>query len=212
MACSIMRWPVDRARGLRKSVPLMTSDPLANSILWHCSLLASSEHASLIEGEDDRQLRGLAVLPLEGEPCHIDYDVVCDAGWMPRSCYVSVTLSTQVRTIELRSDRVGHWEVNGNAARHLNGCSDVDLGWTPATNTVPIRRLDLGVGDTANIVAAWVRFPELDVVASQQQYTRIASDRWRYRSGDFDFELVTDAASGLVLAYGDDLWRAAARG
>jgi hypothetical protein len=27
-------------------------------------------------------------------------------------------------------------------------------------------------------------------------------------SGDFDFELVTDPDSGLVLDYGDDLWRA----
>jgi uncharacterized protein len=130
---------------------------------------------------------------------------------MPRSLCVSVIVSTQVRTIELRSDHVGHWEVNGNAARHLSGCSDVDLGWTPVTNTIPIRRLDLEVGDTANIGAAWVRFPELDVVAGRQQYTRLASDRWRYRSGDYDFELSTDAASGLVLAHGDDLWRAAAR-
>ena len=165
----------------------------------------------MIEGEGERRLQGLAVLPLEGEPCHIDYDVLCDAGWMPHSCNPSVTLSEQVRTIELRSDHLGHWEVNGRAARHLNACSDIDLGWTPATNTIPIRRLDLEVGDSANIVAAWVRFPEFDVVPNQQQYTRMASDRWRYRSGDYDFELLTDAASGLVLAYGDDLWRAAAR-
>ena len=124
---------------------------------------------------------------------------------------ILATLWTQdVRRIELRSDRIGHWEVNGSAAPHLDGCGDVDLGWTPATNTVPIRRLDLEIGDTATIVASWVRFPELDVIANEQQYTRLAPDRWRYRSGDYDFELVTDAASGIVLAYGEDLWRAAA--
>ena len=101
----------------------------------------------------------------------------------------------QVRTIELRSDHVGHWEVNGNAARRLRGCSDVDLGWTPATNTIPIRRLDLEVGDTANIGAARFRFPEL----TSCQPTAIHPDgiyRWRYRSGDYDFELSTDADSG----------------
>ena len=31
-----------------------------------------------------------------------------------------------------------------------------------------------------------------------------------HRSGDYDFELATDATTGLVLSYGDDLWRAAA--
>ncbi len=150
------------------------------------------------------------MLPLGDQPCHVDYDVFCDGHWMPESCIVRVSLPMQVRTLELRSDHNGYWRVNGEAAPHLTGCSDIDLGWTPATNTVPIRRLDLDVGDTANIVAAWIRFPELDVVANQQHYTRIASDRWRYRSGEYDFELVIDAPSGLVLVYGDDLWRAAA--
>lgn len=188
----------------------MTGDRLVHYILWHCSSLASSEYASLLESEDDHRLRGLAVLPLGGEPCHVDYEVIVDGGWLPRSCNVSVSLPKQVRTIELRSDRLGHWEVNAEAAAHLDGCADIDLGWTPATNTVPIRRLDLEVGGTASISAAWVRFPELDVVANEQHYTRLAPDRWRYRSGDYDFELVTEPATGLVLAYGDDLWEAAA--
>jgi uncharacterized protein len=189
----------------------VTADRLTHDILWHCSLLASSEHASLTETENDRRLQGLAVLPLGGEPCHIDYDVLCDREWVPWSCSVRVTLPMRVRTIDLRSDDLGHWELDGNAASHLNGCTDIDLGWTPATNTVPIRRLDLEVGESSSLSAAWVRFPELDVVANQQHYSRLASDRWRYRSGDYDFELVTDAGSGLILEYGDDLWRAAAR-
>ena len=75
---------------------------------------------------------------------------------------------------------------------------------------MPIRRLGLQVGETAVITAAWVRFPELDVVASEQRYQRLAVDRWRYTSGDYDYQLVTDPATGLVLSYGDDLWRAAA--
>src|ERR1039458_8621128 len=66
------------------------------------------------------------------------------------------------------------------------------------------------VGETASITAAWVRFPELDVVASEQRYTRLGNDRWQYRSGDYDYELVTDETTGLVLSYGDDLWRAVA--
>jgi uncharacterized protein len=109
----------------------------------------------------------------------------------------------------MTSDHVGQWEMDGRPAPVLDGCRDIDLGWTPATNTIPIRRLGLETGETATL-AAWVRFPELDVVANEQHYTRLAQDRWRYRSGDYDFELVTDVATGLVLAYGDDLWHAAA--
>ena len=92
----------------------------------------------------------------------------------------------------------------------LDGCTDIDLGWTPATNTVPIRRLDLPVGESATISASWIRFPEFDVVKNDQTYERLAHDRWRYRSGPYDFKLVTDIASGLVLSYGEDLWQAVA--
>lgn len=71
--------------------------------------------------------------------------------------------------------------------------------------------LGLAVEDTETISAAWIRFQELDVVVSPQRYPRLAGDRWRYQSGQYDFALTTDVASGLVLAYGDDLWRAVAK-
>jgi len=46
-------------------------------------------------------------------------------------------------------------------------------------------------------------------VASEQWYRRLAIDRWQYTSGEYDYQLVIDPATGLVLSYGDDLWRAA---
>jgi hypothetical protein len=183
---------------------------LEHHVIWHCSRLASSEHASLLEHQDGYRSRGIVVLPREGIPCHIDYEVVPDAHWSARAGIATVTTPTQVRRIELRSKGAGQWELDGTSAPQLDGCGEIDLGWTPATNTGPIRRLGLEVGQTASITAAWVRFPELDVVASEQRYTRLAHDRWRYQSGNYDFELVTDEATGLVVTYGNDLWRAAA--
>jgi hypothetical protein len=179
-------------------------------ILWHCASLASSEYSSLSNRDNGHRLQGLTVTPLEDHPCHIEYEVAVDAAWSPNFVTATITTPTQIRTRRLERDATGRWRLDGRVADYLDGCTDVDLGWTPATNTVPIRRLDLAVGDTETISAAWIRFPELDVVASPQRYTRLARDRWRYQSGQYDFALTTDVASGLVLAYGDDLWRAAA--
>jgi len=67
----------------------------------------------------------------------------------------------------------------------------------------------LAVGASTTITAAWVRFPEFDVVASEQTYTRLADDRWRYASGRFEAELEVDPATNVVRRYGEDLWRAA---
>lgn len=189
----------------------MTAGRVEHHVLWHCGPLSSSEHACLFEEDDGgRRLQGLAVLPLGDAPCHIEYTVSVDRQWRPSGARATIATPSGVREMEIRTDHANGWEVDGVPMPPLRGCGDVDLGWTPATNTVPIRRLDLEVGETATVTAAWVRFPELDVVSNAQHYTRIALDRWRYRSGDYDFELVTDPASGLVLSYGDDLWRAAA--
>jgi len=52
--------------------------------------------------------------------------------------------------------------LNGDAGISIN---DVDLPWTPATNTLPLRPLQLPVGAAATVIAAWVRWPTLDVHA-----------------------------------------------
>jgi uncharacterized protein len=188
----------------------MTRDRIEHHILWHCPLLSSSEHAVLTGSQDGYRLQGVAVLPLGELPCHLDYAVAVDRQWRPSQARASITTPSGSREIVLRSHHGAGWEVDGELRSGLDGCLDVDFGWTPATNTVPIRRLGLDVGETASITAAWVRFPELDVVASEQRYRRLATDRWQYTSGEYDYQLVTDPGTGLVLAYGDDLWRAAA--
>ena len=97
------------------------------------------------------------------------------------------------------------WTVDGRARPDLSAGLDVDLCWTPATNTLAIRRLDLGIGGRASIDATWVRWPELDVVRARQTYARLAVDRYRYDSGGQPYELQVDQV-GLVTRYGDDLW------
>ena len=114
------------------------------------------------------------------------------------------------RAMTIVADGTGRWRADGDPVPALDGCTDVDLGWTPATNTLPIRRLDLAVGDEVTISVALLRFPDLTLVRSDQTYARLAPDRWRYRSGAYDFELTTDPATGIVMRYGHELWRVVA--
>ncbi|HET9775842.1 MAG TPA: putative glycolipid-binding domain-containing protein, partial [Gemmatimonadaceae bacterium] len=90
----------------------------------------------------------------------------------------------------------------------LAGCEDIDLGFSPATNLLPIRRLALKVGDTAKVRAAWLRYPEITLEVLEQTYTRTAEDVYRYESGGGKFrrDLKVDER-GMVLEY-PDLWYA----
>jgi hypothetical protein len=86
----------------------------------------------------------------------------------------------------------------------LKGCSDVDLGCSPSTNTLPIRRLHIGIGAAHTIQAAWVHFPDLTVQKVAQTYARLDELTYRYASGQFEAELTVDE-DGLVTGYA--AWR-----
>src|SRR5436305_11729 len=76
----------------------------------------------------------------------------------------------------------------------------------PDTNTIPIRRLDLKVGEARAIRVAWIRFPELRVEPGDQRYARGALRRYRFENVDSGYttELKVDE-EGLVLEY-PGLW------
>jgi hypothetical protein len=179
-------------------------------VLWHCTLLASSERCSMSLGDDGTHVEGTAVLPIADEPGQITWAARTDASGRTESAHADITTAAGTRRLELAAGADRHWRVDGAPVSVLDDCDDVDFGWTPATNTLPIRRLGLTPGASATIRAAWVRFPELDVVLSKQTYTRLAEDRWRYASGRFAAELTVDPATGVVQRYGTDLWQAAA--
>src|SRR3954468_21566534 len=148
----------------------MTIGRLQHHVLWHCSLLSSSEHGLLREREDGYTLQGVVAAPLGDAPCHIEYTVAIDGQWRPTEARAAIATPSGVRQITLQSGPIDEWKLDGVTAPSLGNSHDIDLGWTPATNTIPIRRLNLEIGESASIAAAWVRFPELDVVRNEQQY------------------------------------------
>jgi hypothetical protein len=89
----------------------------------------------------------------------------------------------------------------------VQGCLDVDLGFSPSTNLLPIRRLKLEIGARADVRAAWVRFPELTLELLEQSYTRLTEHTYLYESagGEFKRELTVNA-DGFVVEY-PGLWR-----
>ena len=89
----------------------------------------------------------------------------------------------------------GHWYQNGAEVEGLSKAIDIDLGWSPSTNTLPIRRLGLSVGaSSGQLTAAWVRFPELRLEPLEQEYHRLQDRVYRYssRRGTFQAKLLVD--------------------
>lgn len=137
------------------------------------------------------------------------YQVRCDPSWRTRSASVQIRWGQQARSLALSADGQGRWHLDGRELEGLRGCLDVDLSFTPSTNTLPIRRAPLAVGARAELSAAWVRVPELTVEPLAQRYTRLELQRFRYESGSFAADLDVDDW-GVVVRYAG-LWEQVAR-
>lgn len=138
----------------------------------------------------------------EGVEWALTYTMVMDAEWRVRS--VAVTDHAGDRRLRLIADGGGSWTTgDGTPLPQLDGCIDVDLVATPFTNTLPIRRLRLEPGESAEIKVAYLPLPDLTPFAAPQRYTALALRRWRFESLDgsgFTAEISTDA-NELVLDY-----------
>jgi hypothetical protein len=174
--------------------------------LWRWRRATGLERCVLAREGVGWHLSGTVLTLHEGGPAEARYDVTCDDEWRTRRVLVSVEDATCERTLSLEAAD-GVWRVEGREIAAVRGCLDVDLGWSPSTNTLPIRRLAVALGQSSGpVTAAWVRFPDLAVEPLEQEYTRLDERRWRYQSRGGAFSAVLEVDEhGLVIDYGD-LW------
>jgi hypothetical protein len=162
----------------------------------------ADEHCTITMRDGGLSLVGTVLGSEAGVPIRVEYRVLADGAGATTAVHVRDLRGFAQRTLTLGRDTKGNWSVDGVPVKALKGCIDVDLGCSPSTNTLPIRRLHLGEGHSKTIQAAWVRFPSLAVEKTPQTYTRLDDFTYRYTSGTFEAELVVDD-DGVVAQYAE---------
>ncbi|MEI4234907.1 putative glycolipid-binding domain-containing protein [Roseovarius sp. D22-M7] len=76
------------------------------------------------------------------------------------------------------------WRLNGTPAPAVSGAEDIDLGFTPATLTLPIRRLKLGIGDEAEIMVARLDLENDRLTPLPLVFRRIAEEEYDCLNAD----------------------------
>jgi hypothetical protein len=176
-------------------------------ILWQGLIVPSMERFIATATDRGFELSGLILQAHEDAPYVARYVIQVDESWRTRRVDVELEDGGR-RQVSLTADGKGHWPADSEQLADLDNCLDVDLEWSPSTNTLPIRRLALAIGQSKDVSAAWVRFPSLEVQRLEQTYERLEDRRYRYHSGRFTADLVVDE-DGMVLQYGLS-WKAVA--
>lgn len=130
------------------------------------------------------------------------FTIHVDDRWAATDVTADAVSALGSRSVRLRADGAGHWQVDGSPAPHLTGCVDIDIAATPLTNTFPIRRLtDLPVGRSVTSPVAWVDVPSLQVQRVDQTYRRLGLREWEYGDPDHGTFALTVDDDGLVVDY-----------
>jgi len=196
----------------------MTRNPQSSSLqlvdagLWQNLQHPGLERFELFRTQSGWLLRGTILINAATGPAEAAYQIDCDSNWRTQQAEVSVRHSSGDRHVHVTTQN-GTWYEDGNENKAVAGAIDIDLGWTPSTNTLPIRRLNLAIGEpSGHVTAAWISFPDLILQPLLQEYRRLGRDRYLYtsREGAFKAEIVVND-HGVVLDY-ENFWRRADNG
>ena len=172
------------------------------AILWRRLDRAGHELARVAPAANGWVLSGTALFLHEGAACQLDYDIRCNEQWETISGRVVGHVGEEAISIDAGVLPGGVWRSNGAEVPAVRGAVDLDLNFSPSTNLLPIRRLNLAVGQEAAVRAAWLRFPSFVFEPLEQTYRRIDASTYRYASagGRFTADLTVNEA-GLVTLY-----------
>jgi len=185
------------------------SEPATNSfaVVWRRALDSKSfEICRFIYSRTGLQLNGTILAVHENQPIEVYYQILCDSDWRTREVKVQQRNGLVETDLKL-SVNDGTWNrADRGRLPELADCIDVDIELTPATNALPINRLNLAVGESAEILAAWIRLPTFVIIPAGQRYDRLSESTYRYPSLASGFQAENEIDRyGLPVRYGN-IW------
>jgi hypothetical protein len=176
----------------------------ANIFVWQGIYHQTLEYLSVQENSGwtlESTITGVA----GGQPVNTRYQIVLDNAWQVQQVGIQ---KINGPSFYLRRLENGWVNKEGVELSNLKECIDVDISFTPCTNTLPIRRLRLTEGASAPIDVVYFDLENWEVRPMKQQYTNKGHGIYQYKNlsgSDFTSEIAVDE-SGFVIDY-PEIWR-----
>lgn len=175
---------------------------MQRNILWTGLEYYSLENCLVDFSNTGTRIRSAIVGKYNEKLYYVQYEIRTDGHWQTIFVELKARHSNQELHVLLESDGNGNWTRNGDLSAEFSGCRDVDLPVTPFTNTLPVNRLKLGIGQQQQIDVIYLDILESQVKSVSQQYTRVAEKIYHYENVPNDFEADIEVDEfGLVVDY-----------
>ncbi|HCF26645.1 MAG TPA: hypothetical protein DEV81_05435 [Cyanobacteria bacterium UBA11049] len=179
---------------------------LEHTILWRRLDCPGHDSCCLWKTGDGWQLSGTAIFLFEQKPCLLSYEVNTNINWETCTASISGHISKSIITLTIARTSNHSWSINDRELQEAADCIDLDLGFTPATNLIAIRRLSLAVGARSQAPAAWLDFPDFTLKQLEQHYHRLSHDRYEYTSPDTGYADILEVDDYGAIARYPQLW------
>jgi uncharacterized protein len=179
----------------------------ARSAIWRRLDAAGMDSCHIFPCVDGWRIHGAAVFADGGKIANLSYSLRCAKDWSSKSAQVNGWAGTRQISLKLKKTAQEAWFANGTLLEGMSELLDIDLGFTPASNTNAIRRLGLEVGAETETTAVWLDTESWSVKPLKQIYRRLSLTKYSYSSPLHNYNAVLDVDDfGIVVNY-PGLWR-----
>ena len=173
---------------------------MQTNILWSGIEYYSLENC-IVDSDDSIIVNSTIVGFYNKKIYRVEYLIMLNESWEAYYCFVKSQFNDEIKELELEKDQ-NKWSLNGKYNDSFDGCTDVDIPLTPFTNSLPINRLKLSLGQEENIDIIYIDLFENSIKHVKQKYRRISSELYKYENvpNDFEAEIKVDK-EGFVIDY-----------
>jgi uncharacterized protein len=175
---------------------------MQKNILWKGIEYESLENCLITTTEEGTEISSTIVGQYEGKIYLVDYQIKTNMAWETVFVTIESRINFRTQHCQFEGDCQGNWRKNGKVVAQYGGCIDVDIPLTPFTNTLPINRLKLAIGETKLIRVVYLDLLADEFKPIEQKYTRLKEDVYHYENvpNDFEADIIVDK-QGLVVNY-----------
>lgn len=170
-------------------------------IVWKNSFMNLTEYVRIVK-EEMTTVKGYITGEGYEKPWQISYSLTINARWEVQTVSIEV-MSEQDYTIQLSKNDQQQWvNENGEHLPEYDGCVDIDISFTPFTNTLPINRLQLTKGESKHMPVLYIDVQQGICKSVKQRYVNKGDKIYKYENEDSGFtsELLVDN-EGYVVDY-----------
>ncbi|WP_265518675.1 putative glycolipid-binding domain-containing protein [Nitratireductor luteus] len=169
--------------------------------IWRRLDTPGHDAARLVRSGAGYLLAGTAVFLHPKGPACIRYRVHVDHEWNTIDGHVEGFVAGETVRHEIGRDG-DCWRLDGRKMPDTAPLRDLDLGFTPATNLLQLRRAGPRLGCSVELTVAWFDIGETRITSLPQAYVRRSERTYEYSAPSVPYEAVLEMApNGFVQSY-----------